>query len=324
MTLSIPQIFGFYVRVLALFLCLVAGGAVLVAGAKSAFAATLKNVAVINGDMLTVGDLFDGLPAEKASYILGPAPAAGQDMVLDARSLMRVAIALDLPWRPDHSATSIAVRRNVTLIDQGAIDEGLRAALLSKGMEGLYEIAYTAGNPAIALNPGLPATFDVTALELDRTRDTFRATLAAPSADDPQSVVNLSGTLRHKVMVPVLRSSLRNGDIISERDLDMIEIYARDVQADMVLDSDTAVGMTPRRIVAAGKPLRGIDLETPQLVSRGQNVTLVFESAPLFLTAKGKALQNGGKGDLIRVVNIASNRPIEGVVSASGQVTVTP
>lgn len=324
MTLTIPQMLNFYMRLLALFLCLAAGGAILVAGAKTAFATTLKPVVLLNGDHLTVGDIFDGLAAEKASYVLGPAPAPGKDMVLDARSLMRIAVALDLQWRPNNTATAVTVRRKATLIDQEMIDEGLRAALVSKGLDGSYEIAYTAGAPLMALHHGLPASFDVTALELDRTRDTFRATLAAPSADDPQVVTSLSGTLRHKVQVPVLRSSLRNGDLISERDIEMIEILARDLLPDMLLDREQAVGMTPRRIVAAGKPLRGIDLETPQLVSRGENVTLIFDSAPLFLTAKGKALQSGGKGELVRVINIASNRPVEGVISGVGQVTVGP
>lgn len=324
MTLTIPQMLNFYVRLLALLLCFVAGGAILVAGSKVAFATTLKPVVLLHGDSLTVGDLFDGVAAEKASYVLGPAPAPGKDMVLDARSLLRVAVALDLQWRPDSTATAVTVRRNATIIDQPMIDEGLREALISKGLDGAYDIAYTAGAPMLALPAGLPATFDVTALEVDRTRDTFRATLAAPSGDDPQAVATLSGTLRHKVMVPVLRTSLRNGDLISERDIDMIEILARDLQPDMLLTVEQAVGMTPRRIAAAGKPLRGIDLETPQLVSRGENVTLIFDSAPLFLTAKGKALQSGGKGDLVRVVNIASNRPIEGVISGAGQVTVMP
>jgi flagella basal body P-ring formation protein FlgA len=29
-------------------------------------------------------------------------------------------------------------------------------------------------------------------------------------------------------------------------------------------------------------------------------------------------------GDLVRVVNVASNRPIEGIITGAGQVSVTP
>lgn len=324
LNISIPRLLDLYTRVFVLILCLSLGLAVLLTGARTALAAELRAVAVVRGDSLTVGDIFDRLPAEKAAYILGPAPAPGADMHLDARSLMRIAVALDLPWRPDNSATSITVRRDATLVPAATVESALRDAFSSKGLDGSYEIAYSAGAPVLALRPGLPATLDITALELDRARDTFRASIAAPSADDPQVVTHVSGTLRHKVTVPVLRSTLKNGDIINERDIDMIEIYAREVQPDMMLDVESAVGLTPRRLVAAGKPLRGIDLQAPQLVSRGENVTLVFDSAPLYLTAKGRALQAGGKGDMVRVVNIASNRSIEGIVTASGTVTVAP
>ncbi|MBU0858840.1 MAG: flagellar biosynthesis protein FlgA, partial [Alphaproteobacteria bacterium] len=250
MNISFPRLMGLYFRIVILLLCLSVGVMFLVAGARVALAASLKTVSIINGDSMTVGDIFDGLPPEKASYILGPSPAAGKDMVLDARDLMRIAIALDLPWRPDSSADKITVRRNATIIDKTVIDDGLRSALLSKGLDGAFDIAYSTGTPTIALNPGLPATFDVTALELDRTQDTFRATLSAPSADDAQSVTTLSGTIRHKVAVPVLKSTLKNGDIISARDLDLIEIFARDLQPDMVLDMESAVGLTPRRVIA--------------------------------------------------------------------------
>lgn len=324
MNMSFPQMLNFYLRLVIFGVCVSAVALALCAGAKQAFAASLKPVAVLSGDVLTVGDLFDGVEAEKASYVLGPAPAPGKDMVLDARSLMRVAIALDLPWRPDSSAATITVRRDATLIDADTIKAGIIDAMKSKGLEDSFELSVTGGTGPIALPPGLPATFDVTALDIDRTRDTFTATVAAPSADDAQKTMNLSGSIRYMVSVPVMRSTIKNGDIIGERDFDFIEIYARELQPDMILDAETLVGMTPRRVIAPGKPVRGIDIIAPELVSRGDNVTLVFDSAPLYLTAKGKALQSGGKGDMVRVVNIASSRTIEGTVTADGTIVVTP
>lgn len=307
------------VRALIVGLCL---SAPLCAG--GAMAASLKPMAVLSSDTLTVGDLFDGVEAEKASYILGPAPAPGKDMVLDARALMRVAVALDLPWRPDSSAATITVRRDATLISTDAIKAGIMDAMRSKGMDDSFELTFTGGATSIALPPGLPQTFDVTALEIDRTRDSFTATVTAPSADDAQKSISMNGTIRYKVSVPVIRKTLKNGDIIGERDIDTVEIYAKELQPDMIMDAESLVGMTPRRVVAPGKPVRGIDIITPELVARGSNVTLVFDSAPLYLTAKGKALQDGGKGDTVRVVNIASNRTIEGIVTADGTVVVTP
>jgi flagella basal body P-ring formation protein FlgA len=322
--MTLPQMLNLSLRIAILVLCLTVGLMFLFAGAKAALAATIRPVVIQTGEQLTVGDIFTGLDTDKAAYVLGPGPAPGKDMVLDARTLMRIAIALDLPWRPDSSADTVTVRRDATVIGTDNVTAALTEAIKSEGVNSGFEIAYSGGDPVLALAPGLPATLDVVALQIDRTQDVFHATVSAPSADDPQVTRELVGTLRRTVEVPVLRNSLRSGDIIGERDIDMVKIYEREVQPDMILDAESLVGLTPRRIVSAGKPVRNIDVEMPELVARGDSVTLVFDSAPLYLTAKGKALQNGGKGDLVRVINIASNRSIEGVVTGDRQVTVAP
>jgi flagella basal body P-ring formation protein FlgA len=40
------------------------------------------------------------------------------------------------------------------------------------------------------------------------------------------------------------------------------------------------------------------------------------------LTAQGRALQDGAKGEVVRVVNTKSNTTVSGVVVADGKVTV--
>jgi flagella basal body P-ring formation protein FlgA len=44
----------------------------------------------------------------------------------------------------------------------------------------------------------------------------------------------------------------------------------------------------------------------------------------MYLTAQGKALDDGGQGSVIRVANTQSNRTIEAVVQAAGRVAVQP
>jgi flagella basal body P-ring formation protein FlgA len=42
------------------------------------------------------------------------------------------------------------------------------------------------------------------------------------------------------------------------------------------------------------------------------------------LTARGKALDSGSQGDVIRVVNEQSKQVVEGTVAAAGQVAIKP
>jgi flagella basal body P-ring formation protein FlgA len=72
----------------------------------------------------------------------------------------------------------------------------------------------------------------------------------------------------------------------------------------------------------AGQPLRTADLLKPDLVQRDQSVTVIYESPGLYLTTRGKALDNGTEGDVVNVLNPLSKRTVTGIVSGRGQVTI--
>ena len=78
-----------------------------------------------------------------------------------------------------------------------------------------------------------------------------------------------------------------------------------------------------RKQLRAGQALRAADLAKPDLVQRDDNVTLIYESAGLYLTIRGKALDSGTEGDVVSVLNLQSKRTISGVVIGRGQVAIT-
>ena len=86
---------------------------------------------------------------------------------------------------------------------------------------------------------------------------------------------------------------------------------------------DRAVGMQARRQLRAGQALRTADLAKPDLVQRDQNVTLIYETAGLYLTMRGKALEGGTEGDAVNVINLQSKRTVSGTVIGRGQVSIT-
>jgi flagella basal body P-ring formation protein FlgA len=64
------------------------------------------------------------------------------------------------------------------------------------------------------------------------------------------------------------------------------------------------------------------DLVKPDLVQRDQAVTVVYQSAGLYLTTRGKALDSGTEGDIVNVLNPQSKRTVTGIVTGRGQVTI--
>lgn len=282
---------------------------------------TLKNEAVIADNSLKLGDIFHGLP-HSADRVLGPAPRPGHDMVLNARTLLRIAIALDLPWKPQSSEDFVTVKRAATLVERAAIEEQLKVKLQEAGLSGSFNLTLPTESAEIILPASEAATFDIKDLKINRKNNWFEAKIIAPSEDNPIHRSRISGTYEMLAKVPVLLSPMRGGSIISERDIQMIEIPERYLGSDIIVNASNLVGTTPRTMIIAGKPVKAHQIEEPKIIQRGEMVTVKFKHGALQLTTRAKALQNGARGDTISVVNINSNKTLEGIVTASKEVTV--
>ncbi len=320
MTRDLFEKFELAARIALFLFSLCLGMMVLVAGTRAALAATLKSESVITGDYIRLGDVFDGV--KNADYILGPAPAPGKDMILNARTLYKIASALNVEWQPASSAEQLVLKRDASIIPVVAITDKLESKLADDGVDGKFSIIYTNQPSDIILSGGSKTTMEVTALSRDAQNDTFNAIIVAPSAADPQKRITVSGRIERLIPVPVLANTLRNGDIIGTRDIDWIDIQQNRIANGTLLDESDLINMTPRRMVQAGKPVISNELESPKMVDRGDSITLVFETGPMVLTAKGKSLQAGAIGDTVRVSNTDSNKNLSGIVTAYREVTV--
>jgi flagella basal body P-ring formation protein FlgA len=288
----------------------------------TARAVSLKQNTVVNGDTIVLGDVFQGLPANE-DKVLGLAPQPGQEMVLNARTLLRIAIALDLPWRPASNNDHIVLTRAASVVDREMIKNAILTELEKDTLEGKYTVVIPDAAAQIVLSPDIAPTVEITDFNYKPESGWFEATAVAPSVDNPIRRQRINGVVHKLVDVPVLRTVLNAGDIIGERDIDLIEMKESDVRADMIKNSADLIGMTPRRMTVSGKPMKAADLESPRIVTRGDIVTMQFSQGGMTLTASGKAMEHGARGDTIRVVNSTSNKTIEATVTGSKEVTIT-
>lgn len=99
------------------------------------------------------------------------------------------------------------------------------------------------------------------------------------------------------------------------------------VQADIpgaLTDADAAVGQEAKVTIYPGRPIRAADLGPPTLVDRNQIVGLRYSVAGLAILTEGRALDRGGLGDVIRVMNSGSRATVSGRIGADGTVNVGP
>lgn len=129
-------------------------------------------------------------------------------------------------------------------------------------------------------------------------------------------------TIRARLRVLVAAQSLSRGmqvqaGMLGRADRDVSKLpYGYFVRAGKV------EGQVLRRNVAPGTVLTPEMLRPPLLVRRGQIVTISAGSGGFSVTTQGVALQSGARGALVRVRNTRSNRVLQGVVTASGQVHI--
>ena len=284
-----------------------------------ASAVSLKRKSIIRDHTITVGDIFDGA-GDKGERVLGMSPLPGKDMVLNARTLMRIALALDLGWRPNSSSDHVTLTRAATVIDTQSIKDQIKQSLDLQGIGDTYDLNIDSRLHPIVLPEEEAATLDIGNISYNPERKRFTATLYAPSKDNPIHQTQISGGIENVLTIPVLKTSTRQGTIIDSYDIEMVEIRESALKSNIIIDADTLLGMTPRKTILPGTPIRSAQIQQPQIVSKGALVTMIHRNGPLLLTAEGKALQGGAQGDTIRVVNTNSNKTVRAKIHGDNEV----
>lgn len=134
-------------------------------------------------------------------------------------------------------------------------------------------------------------------------------------------VCGLSGvfysTLVHAGIVTA-KSTLPRGTIIQADDLDVVA--SKDENTEDILS--VYVGKELKRTVSSGYKLNPAYVGKPVTVRRNSRVNMVYKMGALEISAWGRALEEGGIGDIITVMNLESRQKVQGMISETGTIRV--
>ncbi|MBI1210584.1 MAG: flagellar basal body P-ring formation protein FlgA [Alphaproteobacteria bacterium] len=238
-----------------------------------------------------------------------------------------LAISLALSWlgiaRADVAVSTPPAPAAPTIVSADAIAAKIADALSARlPVSGHYHVAFA--DPAFALS--LPAAaqghYQIANLSFDAMRQAFAGNLSYAGANGQPQLVGIVGTAYPAIEVPALAHDVAINDVIGPQDLMTIELPAERASTTLITNADDLAGQAARRPLRARQPIFAFDVKKPVIVKKGELVTLVFSLPGIELTAAGQALADGGKGDVIAVLNARSRRTIEGRVSAAGTVSV--
>ena len=306
-------------RILGLGLLLLAGGTTPLAAAE------LHPAITVSHDVVTLGDLFDDA-GDAANVVIAQAPAPGLAGQLSVSRISLAARRNGVEWHNHAGLTHVVVARAGVQVPQADIAAAIADAVAARSGTlndaTSLQVDFAQGLSGIQVADGAPRTVKVEQLAWNNRSGTFQAAVRAPAGDALAPLRRISGRAYPVRDVPVLSRDMSPGDVVKARDIEWVKLPATRVGRNIIGSETQLRGMSPRRPVRAGEPLRISDMEPPVVVKKGTQVDVIYKTGALTLTARGRALEDGAIGDIVRIMNTRSNRTIEGTVSAPNTITI--
>ncbi len=120
--------------------------------------------------------------------------------------------------------------------------------------------------------------------------------------------------------VAIMNHALPRKSIITRDDVRLEERDINRVNQGFFTNLEDVIGKTLLRSVGNGLTVSPMHIDDPDLVKRGQKVTLIAKSDGFAVSVRGQAMSDGAVGDRIKVKNLSSERIIEGIITQDGQV----
>ena len=285
----------------------------------------LRASVAVAGELVRIGDMIEnaGTSAQIAIY---RAPDLGTTGSLPTAQVIAALQA--------HQVIGVDTR-NIKAVTVTRLSRAIEASELRLQVARALEHRNGLGDAA---NLGLTFDRDIRDIQLDATNTgplqpvsarfeprSGRFDVSFEIANDSSAApvkLRFTGVAIETVEAAVLTRNVERNEILKSSDVMTERRPKAEVGSDPAARGQ-AVGMQIRRQLRAGQALRTADLAKPDLVQRDDNVTLIYEFAGLYLTIRGKALDNGAEGDAVNVLNLQSKRTISGVVIGRGQVAIT-
>ncbi len=153
-------------------------------------------------------------------------------------------------------------------------------------------------------------------------RDIGKTTVGVKCSDSKPWSLNVPVSISIYKQVLVAARQIQKGTIISENDIKLARYDLASLSHGHFEALNQGVGMKLKRRMSSGTVLTPGMLKKPQVISRGQSITILAQSGNMQVRMMGKALASGAIGERISVINTKSKKKLEGIVTGSGEVKV--
>mgnify|MGYP003393036618 CR=1 FL=1 len=206
---------------------------------------------------------------------------------------------------------------------QDAVGKALTEKLPQEQTDGQAITATINGKKETPLySSNKPVDVEIRGLRTDDKSHRWSASMVVLIGEQVISALPLAGRYIQMNEVPVIKRQIRNGELISDDDVEMRKFPQVRIYKDTINDIASLVGSTPVRGISAGRPIRRSEVAPPALIKKNALVQMRYKTESMEITTAGQAMTDGAKGDVIEVRNVASKKIARAVVAESNVVDV--
>jgi len=277
----------------------------------------------VTSDIVRIGDVIDnaGAAGQIAIYRAPDLGTTGSLPTAQVLAALRAHQVIGVDTRDIKQVTVTRLARNVA---SGDIRNAVAQALEHRnglGDAANLQLTFDRDVQDLRLDSSNTGAMQPTAMRYEPRSTRFDVTFEIGNDSGAPTKLRFTGTAIETVEAAVLTRNVDRIEMLKSSDI-MVERRPKAEIGGEPATREAALGMQVRRPMRAGQAIKIADLAKPDLVQRDQGVTLIYQTAGLYLTTRGKAVDNGTEGDVVNVVNLQSKRTVSGVVTGRGQVTI--
>lgn len=284
-------------------------------------AATLKPSGTIKGSSIYLSDIFADLRPGQ-DRVLGAAPEPGKSIYIGGTQLIAFADQYGVDWDDQSSTSSLTLTRAGRKVKKSEYEALIKKLFIQQQASGPVTV-YADEFPALVVAENEDDPLKIEHFEWDRDSGKFTAQVM-PVQSLTGERYPLKGTIRMVQAVLVYAHSQPSGHILQDSDMVVDPNFSKEIPAGAMNlpEPGQMVGMALIHSVASGEAVQMSDLRRANLIHNGDPTLITYSVPGIRLTATGRALEDGGSGQYVHVLNLGNHMILTGKVIGTAEVRV--
>lgn len=212
------------------------------------------------------------------------------------------------------SQISMAKAENLLIVGEDEIRQAIEQEFVEQGQNQNVDLELFGGQTVFHIQNAQKAKILVSGLTLDELQNKFSCNAEIFADGKSFAKTDISGRfyLLSEIWVPA--RNIQKGELIKPEMLRQIQVRVNRIKPSFVTDKDKLVGLEAKKLLKEGKIVSDRDVGKQMLIKKGDTVTVVYKTDKMQITAKVEALNDGGEGDKIELLNPKSKKTLFGEV----------